>query len=147
MYLYEKNVQKAVEMLNATRTTHGQLKASTASTLEDAWKDYKRERVCEFVFEGSNLYFSMLRWGIANSTNATFADGYADADVVKELETPATKIYISGDRKRMAVGYITYSDQYSRKFTPEHRYMMPIPQGFIDDRAAYGITTTQTPGW
>lgn len=147
VYLYEKNVQKAVEMLNATRTTHGQLKASTASTLEDAWKDYKRERVCEFVFEGSNLYFSMLRWGIANSTNATFADGYADADVVKELETPATKIYISGDRKRMAVGYITYSDQYSRKFTPEHRYMMPIPQGFIDDRAAYGITTTQTPGW
>lgn len=147
VYLYKKDVTNAVAMLNVTRTTHGQLKPSTATTLEQAWSDYKRERVCEFVFEGSNLYFSMLRWGIANSASATFSDGYSDADVVTELDKPVTKIYISGDRKKMAVGYITYSAQYERKFTPEHRYMMPIPQGFIDKRAAFGIKTEQTPGW
>ncbi len=147
VYLYKKDVANAVAMLNVTRTTHGKLQASTATTLDEAWSDYKRERVCEFVFEGSNLYFSMLRWGIANSTNPTFSDGYADADIVPELDKPVTKIYISNDRKKMAVGYITYSNQYGRKFTPEHRYMMPIPQSFIDTRAAFGIVTTQTPGW
>ena len=146
-YLYKKDVANAVKMLNATRTTHGQLPASTASTLEEAWKDYKRERICEFVFEGSNLYFSMLRWGLANSAKATYSDGYSDADVISELDKPVSKIYISTDRKKMAVGYITFANQYMRKFTPEHRYMMPIPQGFIDTRAAFGINTTQNPGW
>lgn len=148
VYLYKGDVSNAVEMLNMTRTTHGQIQASTATTLEEAWSDYKRERICEFTYEGgSNLYHSMLRWGLANSASATFSNGYADADVITELETPVSKIYISNDRKSMAVGYITYSEQYRRQFTPEHRYLMPIPQSFIDDRNAYGITTTQNPGW
>lgn len=148
VYLYKKEVANAVKMLNVTRTTHGQIHESTATTLAEAWSDYKRERICEFVFEGgSNLYHSMLRWGLANSAKATFSDGYADADVIPELDMPVSKIYISNDRKKMAVGYITFADQYKRKFTPERRYLMPIPQGFIDDRNAYGITTTQNPGW
>ncbi|MCD8181947.1 MAG: RagB/SusD family nutrient uptake outer membrane protein [Bacteroides sp.] len=109
-----------MRMLNYTRETHGKLKASTASTLEEAWKDYRRERICEFVFEGANLYFSMLRWGLANSANSAYneSDGYVNADVIKELETPVSKIYISRDRKKMAVGYITHANQYMRKLPP-----------------------------
>lgn len=150
VYLYKGDVANAVAMLNVTRTTQGKLAASTASTLADAWKDYKRERICEFAFEGgSGLYFSMLRWGLANSANGAWNDndGYVNADVIDELETPVSKIYISNDRKKMAVGYITFSEQYKRQFTPEHRYVMPIPQSFIDTRAAFGITTKQNPGW
>lgn len=149
-YLYKGDVSNAVKMLNVTRTTQGKLAASTATSAAEAWKDYKRERICEFAFEsGSSLYFSMLRWGLANSANGSWNenDGYVNADVIEELETPVSKIYISNDRTKMAVGYITFSEQYKRQFTPEHRYVMPIPQSFIDNRAAFGIATKQNPGW
>ena len=42
--LLKKNIPAAVEALNATRVAHGGLAPSTATTEEEAWADYIRER-------------------------------------------------------------------------------------------------------
>ena len=47
--LLKKNIPAAVAALNETRTKHGGLAPSTASTEEQAWADYIRERNCEWL--------------------------------------------------------------------------------------------------
>lgn len=141
-YLLKGNVSKAVEAMNQTRTVHGGLPASTASSEEQAWKDYIRERRVEMAYEG-DLYWSFLRWGKYGG----FAnDGKAPNAVIDALTEPPYKIQITKDRKRFFVGQITRHDLYNRNFT-EKRYLLPIPQGQIDKRSASGIVDKQNPGW
>ena len=55
-------LSEAVATFNQTRTVHGGLPESEASTLVEAWKDYKIERHVELPMEG-DYYWSLLRWG------------------------------------------------------------------------------------
>lgn len=142
-YLCKGQIAQAVAALNNTRTVHGGLAPSTASTEEQAWADYIRERNCEMTNEGGDIYFSYLRWGKYG--------GYANhgrqaGAVIYDLDRPAYQIQINRDRTKYIVNQVTLLNSAQRKFT-ERRYLMPIHQGFLDTRAAYGINDKQNEGW
>ena len=141
--LLKKNIPAAVEALNQTRTVHGGLAASTATTEEEAWQDYIRERNCEMTNEGADIYFSYLRWGKYG--------GYANhgrqaGDVVYDLDRPVYKIEISRDRKTLLIGQHTLLNSATRSFTTK-RYLLPIAQSFLNTRESYGLDHTQNPEW
>ena len=141
-YLLKGDIGQAVTALNKTRVVHGNLPASTAGTLADAWKDYIRERSVEMAYEG-DLYWSYLRWGqYGGDANG----GAAAGAVVKALNTPVHKIQITKDRKQFFIAQITRNGAWERTFTTK-RYLMPIPQGTLDKRAASGINDAQNEGW
>ncbi len=141
--LLKNDVAGAVEALNGTRVKHGKLPASEASTLEEAWADYIRERRVEMTGEGADIYFSYLRWGKYGG----FANGgQAAGGIVKDLDRPVYKIEISRDRKKMIVVQHTLNGTSNRNFTPK-RYLFPIQKGFLDKREAYGLDHEQNPGW
>lgn len=142
-YLLKGDVAKAVEMLNVTRMQHGGLPASKASTLDEAWTDYMRERRVEMAYENGDIYFSYLRWG---KYGGVCNYGRASGDVIKDLNAPVYKIGISSDRKSFCVGQLTLLNSWNRNFTTR-RYLFPIPQGAIDKRAADGIVDKQNEGW
>lgn len=142
-YLLKKDITKAVEALNVTRTIHGGLPASTAKTEADAWKDYIRERRVEMAFEGGDIYFSYLRWGKYGG-HANY--GKPENDIIEDLSCPVYKIEISRNRKSFCVGQMTLLNSWNRNFTTR-RYLFPIPQAEIDTRAAYGIIDNQNEGW
>ncbi|MCD8182423.1 MAG: RagB/SusD family nutrient uptake outer membrane protein [Bacteroides sp.] len=104
IYLLENNVPKAVEMLNVARVKHGELPASTATTSEDAWKDYIRERRVEMAQE-NDLYWSYLRWG---KYGGPANEGREPGAVIKALDNPPYKIMITKDRKRFFIAQIMY---------------------------------------
>ena len=132
-----------MEALNATRTIHGGLPASEASTLEEAWKDYMRERNVEFCSESGYTYFSYLRWGKYGG----YANGGApEGDIVKALESPVHKIMISRDRSKILVGQVTTLGASNRRFTTR-RYLLPIAQNFLNTREAYDLDHEQNEGW
>ncbi len=141
-YLLKGDVAQAVTALNRTRVTHGNLPASTAATLADAWKDYIRERRVEMAYEG-DLYWSFLRWG---QYGGDANNGSAAGAVINALNTPVHKIQITKDRKQFMVAQITRNGAWERTFTTK-RYLMPIPQGTLDQRSASGINDAQNPGW
>lgn len=141
-YLLKGDVAQAVAALNKTRTTHGKLPASTASSLADAWKDYIRERRVEMAYEG-DLYWSFLRWG---KYGGDANNGAAAGAVIAALNSPVHKIQITKDRKQFFIAQITRNGAWERTFTTK-RYLMPIPQGILDQRAASGINDTQNPDW
>lgn len=136
--------QAAVEALNATRQTHGSLPASTASTPEEAWKDYIRERRVEMAMEGADVYFSYLRWGKygrkADGTTTT-AGG-----VIDDLNRPVYKIEINSTRTEAIVCQLTLLNSASRQFTTR-RYLLPLQKSLLDTRAAYGLDNRQNEGW
>lgn len=142
-YLLKGDVSNAVTALNATRTKHGGLPGSKAATLEEAWKDYMRERRVEMAYEEADIYFSYLRWGKYGSYSNY---GRNAGDVIKDLNAPVYKISISSDRKSACIGQLTLLNSWNRKFTPK-RYLFPIPQGQIDTRTAAGIIDKQNEGW
>lgn len=141
-YLCNNQISSAVQDLNVTRVNHGKLPASTASSSADAWTDYRRERRCEFANE-NDTYWAFLRWGkIGGDAN----HGRPAGDVIPEMNEPAHRIQISKDGTRYFVGQIWRNGAWNRTFTVK-RYLMPIPQGQIDTRSAFGIVDTQNPGW
>ncbi len=143
-YLLKGNVAKAVEALNATRVQHGGLPASKASTLDEAWKDYIRERRVEMAYEsGGDIYFSYLRWGKYGGASNY---GNPAGDVIVDLNRPVYKISITSDRKSFCVNQLTLLNSWNRNFTTR-RYLFPIPQGSIDTRSAAGIVDVQNEGW
>lgn len=140
--LLQGDLSGAVAALNETRTKHGLLPASTASSEQEVWSDYIRERRCEMAYE-NDIYWSYLRWGKYGG----FAnDGAAPGDVINALNTPVHKIQITHDRKQFMIAQMVTNGAWNRNFTVR-RYLMPIPQGQIDSRAAGGIHDTQNPGW
>lgn len=141
-YLLTKDVTNAVKMLNETRTKHGGLPASVATTEEEAWADYIRERRVEMAYENDS-YWSYLRWG---KYGGYANHGAAGGAVIKDLETPVHKIQISKDRKLYMIAQVVRNGVWNRKFSTK-RYLMPIPQGQIDKRSASGIVDEQNPEW
>lgn len=64
--LRQGDKETAIDYINKTRVTHGGLPELQKSlSLEDTWKEYKRERRIELVSEGDR-YWSVLRWGKAD---------------------------------------------------------------------------------
>jgi starch-binding outer membrane protein, SusD/RagB family len=134
-------IPQAVAALNVTRTFHGGLPPSTASSSAQAWIDYKRERRVEMAKEGQgDYYFSLLRWGKygydANS-------GRAPGAKIVELEDPATFISISHNRKHYEVIKCIFNNNHIRVFDNTRRYLLPIPQAQI----VRNPKLTQNPGW
>lgn len=142
-YLLKKNIPEAVKALNATRTTHGKLAPSTATTEKQAWEDYIRERTCEMTNENGDLYFSYLRWG---KYGGYANHGNKPGDIIKDLDRPSYKIEISRDRSKLVVNQVTLNNNAMRLFTTK-RYLLPIAQSFLDTREAYGIDHVQNEGW
>ena len=141
--LLKKNIPAAVEALNATRVAHGGLAPSTATTEEEAWADYIRERNCEMCNEGGDIYFSYLRWGKYGG----FANhGRTPGGIIADLDRPAYKIQISRDRTKLLIGQVTLLNSANRNFT-ERRYILPIAQSFLNTRAAFGLDANQNEGW
>lgn len=142
-YLCKKNLPKALEALNATRTIHGGLPESKASSIEEAWTDYIREHNVELCNESAHCYFSYLRWGkYGGAANA----GRPGGDVIAALEAPVHKVMISRDRSKVLISQVTLENVSNRKFTTK-RYLLPIQQSFLDTREAYGLDCEQNPGW
>lgn len=142
-YLCKNQIALAVEALNATRTVHGKLPASTASTLEDAWKDYMRERRVEMANEANDIYFSYLRWGKYGG-DANY--GRQPGDIIRDLDCPVYKIEINRDRTAFIINQLTLLNSAQRHFTTR-RYLFPIPQSFLNTREAYGLDHEQNPEW
>ena len=141
--LLKKNIPAAVEALNATRVAHGGLAPSTATTEEEAWADYIRERNCEMTNETGDIYFSYLRWG---KYGGYANHGRAAGEVIADLDRPAYKIQISRDRTQLIVSQVTLLNSANRNFTTR-RYLLPINQGFLNTREAYGMKDAQNEGW
>ncbi|MFA6795161.1 MAG: RagB/SusD family nutrient uptake outer membrane protein, partial [Proteiniphilum sp.] len=140
--LLKNDIPGAVAALNETRTKHGGLPPSTASSLDEAWKDYIRERRVDMAYEG-DIYWSYLRWG---KYGGPANHGEAPGSVIRDLDKPVHKIQIKKDRKEFFIGQITVNNAWNRNFTTK-RYLYPIPRSFINGRGAYGIIDTQNPGW
>lgn len=142
-YLLKKDITKAVEALNATRVKHGKIAPSTATTEEEAWKDYIRERRVEMANENGDVYFSYLRWG---KYGGYANNGREPGDIIYDLDRPVYKVEISRDRSQLVVNQMTLLNSANRKFTTK-RYLFPISQGFLDTREAYGLDHNQNEGW
>ena len=141
--LLKKNIPAAVEALNATRVALGGRRPSTTTTEEQAWADYIRERNCEMTNETGDIYFSYLRWG---KYGGYANHGRAAGEVIADLDRPAYKIQISRDRTQLIVSQVTLLNSANRNFTTR-RYLLPISQGFLNTREAYGMHDAQNEGW
>lgn len=140
--LLKQDYTGALSAMNKTRTVHGGLPAASFTTPAELWKEYIRERRVEMAYEG-DLYWSYLRWG---KYGGYANHGAEPGAVIRDLNKPVHKIQIKKDRKEFFIGQITVNEAWDRNFTPK-RYLYPIPKGFIDNRAAYGIIDTQNPEW
>lgn len=142
-YLLQGKVDEAVKALNATRTAHGKLSPSTASTLEDAVVDYMRERNVEMNNEHADMYFTYLRWG---KYGGLWNHGRAPGDIIYDLDRATYKMEINSDRSAILVSQTTTCSSGQRAFT-QRRYLFPIAQSFLDTREAYDLDYEQNPGW
>lgn len=142
-YLLKGRVTDAVTALNATRTRHGGLPASTASTADEAWADYIRERRVEMCNESGDIYFSYLRWG---KYGGAANHGRTPGDIIYDLDRPVYKIEINRDRTAFIINQVTLLNSASRAFT-ERRYLFPIPISFLNTREAYGLDHEQNELW
>ncbi|RQO66110.1 hypothetical protein DBR43_28165 [Pedobacter sp. KBW06] len=140
-YLLKGDLANALTNFNKTRTLHGQLPASNAGNLTEAWKDYKRERRVELTEENDH-YYSLLRWGrFGGDAN----EGIAPGGTIPELTEPIRVMDISKDRKSFSIVTGPFRNIYNdRKFQPGRRYLFPIPQGFIDNNSQFA---PQNPNW
>lgn len=124
--------QTAIEYINKTRTVHGGLPAlPTTLSLEEAWKEYKRERRVDLVMEGDR-YWSLLRWGKANGQ-----------DIVPELNITHQAISIAADGKSFEHIGLPYKASDNIRVFTKKRYLMPVPQDQIDQNPKLD----QNPGW
>jgi len=139
-YLLQGKLPEALSALNQTRTVHGKLPVSIASTLGEAWVDYKRERKVDLVLE-NDYYWSLLRWGLygglANHNNPQAGD-------IPELNEVPRVMDISKDRKSYVITEgAFYSSNNRRYFDYYRRYIFPIP--FVQIEANSNIT--QNDAW
>lgn len=125
---------KAIEYVNKTRETHGNLPAlSTGLSLAEAWEEYKNERRVELVLE-NDRYWSLLRWGKEEGLST-----------IPELNTPPTAIEISEDGKNYKfIDVPVVASANNRAFT-SRRYFLPIPKNEILTNNA--LANDQNPGW
>lgn len=141
-YLLKGNISAAMADVNMTREVHGGLPTTSITSPQDAWKEYIRERRVELALE-NDIYWSYLRWG---KYGGDANDGKASGEVITALNEPVHKIQISKDRKRYFIAQVLRNGAWERTFTTK-RYLLPIPQGHMDKRAASGIVDVQNEGW
>lgn len=141
--LLKGNVKEAVAALNATRMKHGGLPASEATTADEAWADYIRERRVEMANECGDIYYSYLRWG---KYGGAANHGRPAGDVIYDLDRPVYKMQMSRDRSQLLIGQHTLQGTANRRFTTR-RYLWAINQSFLDVREAYGLDHDQNEGW
>ncbi|WP_051691849.1 RagB/SusD family nutrient uptake outer membrane protein [Pedobacter borealis] len=141
-FLLKGDLANAVLNLNKTRVTHGQLPVSQATTMANAWTDYKRERRVDLVME-NDFYYSLLRWGrYGGDAN----DGLASGKKIANLTEVMRVMDVSKDRKSFVTttgpfGGFPYNN---RQFDETRRYLLPIAQSYIDNNSKFG---PQNPGW
>ncbi len=113
---------EAIEYINKTRTTHGNLPAlPTGLSSDDAWKWYKIERRVELFME-NDRYWSLLRWGKEDNL-----------DVISELNDKSYNFFeISEDGKTFEVKPVFIGASNHKKRFSKKRYLMPVPQGEIE---------------
>lgn len=134
-------VADAVATFNQTRTIHGQLPPSTASTLAEAWTDYRRERRVELYFE-SDWYWSLLRWGCYGG-EANY--GNPSKGAIPELTESANFIEINQQREVAFIAELGYNNNM-RLFPVPTYYLFPVDQGLIDANPAV-TAADQNPGY
>lgn len=156
-YLYLGNESKAREYINKTREAHGGLPALTTESGDELKKIYIDERDAELDLE-NDRYWTLMRtsltWGVMQES------GYPDASNKGGLipilnggdqngeDVAALEIEVPGDAMAEADfmkpnAYFLrelYSPQTDRffRFTPEKRYLYPVPQSEIDQNKNIG---------
>lgn len=130
--LRQNDKETAIEYINKTRQDHGGLPAlSKDISMEEAWKEYKRERRVDLVQEGDR-YWSVLRWGKAENK-----------EVVPELVVEQKFMEIAEDGMSFKIIDLPiYVTDNERKFTKKH-YLFPVPQGERDKNP----NLDQNPEW
>ena len=137
--LRQGRIADAVTALNVTREFHGGLPPSEATSSEEAWTDYKRERRVELAKEG-DYYWSLLRWGKYGGD----ANGGAQPGAkIAELTEPAMYIEVTKDRKSYRIEEVSHSQNNVRLFDETRRYLFPVPHGQRVQNENLG----QNPNW
>lgn len=128
----EAGIAKAIEYINKTRTTHGNLPAIESGTpLNQVWEFYKTERRADLLQE-NDRYWSLLRWGKEEGL-----------DIIPELNSTPTAISISEDGKEFKIITVpVVAGANTRKFTKK-RYLLPIPK----KETIENTKLNQNPGW
>lgn len=139
--LYKGQASAALAVLNNTRTVHGGLPASTASSTDAIWEDYMRERRVEMAYE-NDFYWSVLRWG----KQGIGTEGGVKGGNIIIMNQPVHKLQLSANRDRYFVSQVITNYNWDRNFS-ERRYLFPIPIGQINTRSAFGIIDQQNPNW
>lgn len=139
-YLLKNDVQNAVSKINTTRETHGALPPTTASSADEVWNDYKRERRVDLVLE-NDYYWSLLRWGrYGGAAN----HGLGSNSQIPELVDQPYVMDVSNDRDAFSIvkGQF-YGANDLREFNVR-RYLFPIAKSYLDRNSNFG---PQNPGW
>lgn len=108
----------AIEYINRTRATHGNLPALlTTLSLVDAWKWYKIERRVE-LYQENDRYWTLLRWGKEDGGN-----------VVSELNDKVyTYFEIAADGKSFKILPVPFNPTNHLKRFSVKRYLFPVPE-------------------
>ncbi|MRT91990.1 RagB/SusD family nutrient uptake outer membrane protein [Ancylomarina sp. 16SWW S1-10-2] len=123
----------AIEYINKTRTTHGNLPALSAGLgIDEVWKWYKIERRVELFLE-NDRYWSLLRWGKT--------DG---GGVISEINNKVHKFFeIAADGKSFEIKDLPIKIAEQQKRFSTKRYLFPVPQNERD----LNEKLDQNPGW
>lgn len=150
-YLHLGNEEKAKEYINKTRVTHGGLPALTTESGLELMKVYIDERDAELDLE-NDRYWTLMRTSL--SWGAMQEDGYPDASdkggnipilnggdqngenvAALEIEVPGDAMkeedFMKPNAYFLRELYSPQTDRFFR-FTPEKRYLFPVPQSEID---------------
>lgn len=122
----------AIEYINKTRTTHGELpELSAGLSIDDAWEYYKIERRVELFYE-NDRYWSLLRWGKE-----------AGDIIIPELNKGKKAIEISSDGKSFEIIDLPLDASTNEMVFSSKKYLFPVPQAerLLNDNL------DQNPGW
>lgn len=154
-YLHLGNESKAREYINKTREKHGGLPALTTESGEDLKKIYIDERDAELDLENDRYHTLMrtsLAWGVMQENGypntsdkggvipiLNGGDQNGDKTAALEIEVPGNAM-VEDDFMLPNAYFLRelYSPQTDRffRFTPEKRYLFPVPQKEIDQNSS-----------
>lgn len=154
-YLHLGNESKAREYINKTREKHGGLPTLTTESGEDLKKIYIDERDAELDLENDRYHTLMrtsLAWGVMQENGypntsdkggvipiLNGGDQNGDKTAALEIEVPGNAM-VEDDFMLPNAYFLRelYSPQTDRffRFTPEKRYLFPVPQKEIDQNSS-----------
>lgn len=153
-YLHLGNESKAREYINKTREKHGGLSALTTESGEDLKKIYIDERDAELDLENDRYHTLMrtsLAWGVMQENGypntsdkggvipiLNGGDQNGDKTATLEIEVPGNAMveddFMFPNAYFLRELYSPQTDRFFR-FTPEKRYLFPVPQKEIDQNS------------